>query len=77
MGWMASYSFVAKLLCWGTLVLEVGYPVFIWPTATRRFWIVGIAGLHLGILVFLGLGSFALTMIVLTVAAFGVSPEPA
>lgn len=76
MGWLAWYPFVAKLLCWGTLVLEVGYPIFIWPAATRRPWIAGIAGLHLGIFVFLGLGSFALTMIVLTLAAFGESPEP-
>lgn len=76
MGWLASYALAAKLLCWGTLALEVGYPLFIWPRATRRAWIAGIVGLHLGILIFLGLGSFALTMIVLTVTAFGVSAEP-
>lgn len=76
MGWIASTPILAKLLGWGTLVLEAGYFVFIWPAATRRLWIFGIVGLHLGILVFLGLGTFALTMIVLTVAAFGVSAEP-
>lgn len=76
MGWMASVPLVAKLSCWATLILEAGYPVFIWPAATRRLWIAGIVALHLGILVFLGLGTFALTMIVLTSAAFGVPAEP-
>lgn len=76
MGWMASVPALAKVSCWGTLLLEAGYPIFIWPAVTRRFWIAGIVALHLGILVFLGLGTFALTMIVLTVAAFGVPAEP-
>lgn len=76
MGWIASVPLAAKLLAWGTLIVEVGYPVFIWPARTRPIWIAAIVGLHLGILVFLRLVTFALVMIVLTVAAFGVSPEP-
>jgi hypothetical protein len=73
MEWLAGFPVLAKLLCWGTLLLEIGYIVFIWPRATRRAWVVGVVGLHLGILVFMRLTSFALVMTLLTVVAFGMS----
>jgi hypothetical protein len=76
MFWMANYPFLSLIGGWTTLVLEIGYCVFIWPKRTRKFWVAGIASLHLGISIFLGLGLFGVTMFWLTVAVFGFSAEP-
>jgi len=73
--WLAQVPWLAKCLGWGTLLLEIGYPFFMWWPRTRRVWIPSIVALHLGIALFMGLGTFALTMIVLTVCLFGVSPR--
>lgn len=75
MSWLASYSFLAKLGCWTTLVVEIGYAIFIWPRKTRKLWIFLTLGLHLGIALFLGLEIFSLVMCVLTFSAFGVSAK--
>ena len=53
------------------VLLEAGYPVFIWLKATRRPWLICIAGMHLGIGLLMGMHLFALVMIVLNAAAFG------
>jgi len=73
--WLASVPWFAKLLGWSTLVLEMGYPVFIWVPRTRWLWLSGVIGLHLGIAIFLGLHSFAAVMIALSLSAFAFSPE--
>ena len=59
-----------------TLLVEIGYCVFIWPKATRKLWVASVVGLHLGIAIFLGLGLFGSMMCVLTFAVFGISSEP-
>jgi hypothetical protein len=74
--WLASHPWVAVGAGWGVLVVESGYAVLIWPRATRRLWVAAMTALHLGIAVFMGLTVFGAIMIVLTVAAFGVSAEP-
>jgi hypothetical protein len=75
-GWLAHLPWLAVLVCWGTLVVEIGYPLFMaWPR-TRKLWVLATVGLHLGIALTMGLLSFSAMMIVLTVAAFGVSPRP-
>jgi hypothetical protein len=53
------------------LLMESGYPVFIWPPRTRPFWLGAILLMHLSIALTMGLYLFALIMIVLNVAAFG------
>ncbi len=75
MTWLANWPVTSKVLGWMTLVLEGGYFIFIWPKKTRPLWIAGIVGLHLGIVIFLGLGIFGFLMSVLTVAVFAVSPR--
>jgi hypothetical protein len=52
-------------------LLEIAYPVFIWPRKTRRFWLFAVLAMHAGIGLALGLYLFALVMIVLNLAAFG------
>jgi Vitamin K-dependent gamma-carboxylase len=57
-------------------LLEVSYPVFIWLRKTRRIWLACILAMHAAIGLLMGLYLFALIMIVMNVAAFGV-PGPA
>jgi len=71
--WLAHFPWLARLSSWGTLVLEIGYPFFIWPKRTRRLWIILTLSMHLGIAIFLGLVSFSAVMAVLTFCAFGVN----
>lgn len=75
--WLAHWPALAMVTGWTVLLIEVGYPVFIWPRRTRRPWVAAVAAMHAGIGVFMGLHVFAAVMIVLTVAMFGVSAEPA
>jgi hypothetical protein len=71
MTWLAHVPWLACLMTWSTLVLEIGYGYFIWPRATRRFWVLGMVGLHAGIGVMLGLWTFSGLLITLNLAAFG------
>ncbi|MDC0670791.1 HTTM domain-containing protein [Nannocystis radixulma] len=75
--WLAHVPWLAAVAGWLVLVVEIGYAVFIWPACTRRLWVAAVAAMHAGIGVFMGLHVFAAVMIVLTVAMFGVSAEPA
>jgi hypothetical protein len=74
--WFASHSWVAALVGWTVVLVEIGYAVLIWPLSTRRIWVPATAAMHLGIAVFMGLPVFGALMTVFTVAAFGVSAEP-
>ena len=53
-------------------LIELGYVVFIWMKRTRLFWLVCILAMHVAIGLTMGLYLFALIMIVLNIAAFGV-----
>ncbi|WAS92446.1 HTTM domain-containing protein [Nannocystis punicea] len=75
--WLAHVPWLAVASGWLVLVVEIGYAVLIWPARTRRWWVAAVAAMHAGIGVFMGLHVFAGIMIVLTVAMFGVSAEPA
>lgn len=70
-GWLAGMPWLAQSIAIGTLVIEIAYCVFIWPSRTRQPWLLLTVGMHAGIAAFLGLHVFALLMIVLNVALFG------
>jgi hypothetical protein len=53
-------------------LIEIGYPVFIWIKKTRFLWLVCILAMHVAIGLTMGMYLFALVMIVLNLAAFGV-----
>jgi hypothetical protein len=53
-------------------LIEIGYPVFIWIKQTRFFWLVCILAMHAAIGLTMGMYLFALIMIILNLAAFGV-----
>lgn len=52
-------------------LLELSFPILIWPKRTRTFCLAAIIGMHIGIGVTMGLHLFSLVMIVLDLAAFG------
>jgi hypothetical protein len=52
-------------------LLELTFPILIWPKRTRLFCLAAIIGMHIGIGVTMGLHLFSLVMIVLDLAAFG------
>ena len=53
-------------------VLEVSDPIFIWMKRTRLVWLIGILAMHAAIGLMMGMYLFALVMIVMNLAAFGV-----
>jgi hypothetical protein len=70
--WLAHFPLMAKLVCWSVMIVEAGYPIFIWPQRTRPYWLAGILTLHIAIGVFMGLWLFSLTLIVMNLSAFGI-----
>jgi hypothetical protein len=71
MRWMASYPLLAKVIGWSTLLLETGYPFFIWWRRSRPYGYLAIVLLHTGIAIFMGLQLFSAIMIIFNTAAFG------
>ncbi|HWY92215.1 MAG TPA: HTTM domain-containing protein [Chthoniobacterales bacterium] len=66
-----SWRTLLPLIGIAVCLLEIGYPVFIWPKKTRLIWLLAIIGMHIGIGLMMGLYLFALIMIILNLAAFG------
>jgi hypothetical protein len=58
-------------------LLETTYPIFIWWRRTRALWLSAILIMHAAIGLLMGMYLFALVMIVLNLAAFGVDLLPA
>ncbi len=65
--WSSLLPLLGIFIC----LVEIGYPVFIWPKKTRNIWLSCVLAMHAAIGVTMGLYLFALIMIVLNVAAFG------
>ncbi len=66
-GWKYLFPAAGVFIC----VLESGYPFFVWNNKTRRPWLICICVMHVGIGFTMGMYLFALIMIILNVAAFG------
>jgi hypothetical protein len=66
------FKYALPILGISICLIELGYPFFIWKRKTRLFWLVGILVMHIGIGLAMGMYLFALVMIVLNVAAFGI-----
>ena len=76
MSWIASVPLVPRLLGVGTLIVETGYPIFVWPRRTRTLWAMATLGLHLGIAIFMQLYTFSAMMAVFTFSMWLVSATP-
>lgn len=74
--WLAWVPSLALLGGIATLLLEIGYPVFVWPKRTRRPWVIATIGMHTTIAIGMGLWSFSALLIVLTASVFLLSAEP-
>jgi len=73
---LLSWQHLLPLLGISVCLLETGYPFFIWSKRTRLIWLIGICGMHLAIGFTMGMFLFALIMIILNAAAFGVDFIP-
>ena len=73
--WLVDWPKLLRFGGWAGLALELGYCVFIWPKLSRKIWLAGIVGLHLGIVIFLGLTLFGIEMCVFSLTLFGISAE--
>ena len=69
---LVHFKYALPFLGISICLLEVTYPVFIWLRRTRRVWLACILVMHAAIGLLMGLYLFALVMIVMNVAAFGV-----
>jgi hypothetical protein len=69
---LVHFKYILPLLGISICLLEVSYPVFIWLKSTRRIWLACILAMHAVIGLMMGLYLFALIMIVMNLAAFGV-----
>jgi len=72
---LASLPWIPTFAGWSTLVVEIGYALFIWPRSTRKVWSFATIGLHLGVGLFMGLVFFSSVMILLTVCTFLIPEE--
>ena len=69
---LIQFKYVLPVLGISICLLEVSYPVFIWLRKTHWIWLGCILAMHAFIGLTMGLYLFALVMIVMNVAAFGV-----
>jgi hypothetical protein len=65
--WRYVFPVVGILIC----LLEISYPVFIWPKRTRPIWLISVVLMHAGIGLTMGMYLFSLIMIILNLSAFG------
>jgi hypothetical protein len=66
------FKYLLPLLGISICLLEVSYPIFVWIRKTRLIWLVCIVAMHAAIGLLMGLYLFALVMIVMNIAAFGI-----
>ena len=69
---LIQFKYALPVLGISICLLEVSYPIFIWIKKTRLAWLVCILAMHAAIGLMMGLYLFALVMIVMNLAAFGV-----
>jgi len=67
---LASLPVLPTLLGWSILLIELGYPFFIFRKSTSKYWLAMVVSMHIGILFFLNLYFFSALMIILNVSAF-------
>ncbi|WP_298417395.1 HTTM domain-containing protein [uncultured Kordia sp.] len=68
---LVSYPVIFKILAWGTVALELFYPILMYMKKTRKVTLVLVIMLHAGIGIFMQFYTFAVVMILLNLIAFG------
>jgi hypothetical protein len=69
---LVRFKYALPVLGISICLIEFSYPVFIWMKKTRFVWLVCVLAMHALIGLTMGMYLFALVMIVLNLAAFGV-----
>ena len=69
---LVRFKYALPILGISICLIELGYPFFIWIKKIRLFWLVCILAMHAAIGLAMGMYLFALVMIVLNLAAFGI-----
>ena len=69
---LVRFKYALPVLGISICLIEIGYPLFIWLKKTRFPWLTCILAMHAAIGLAMGMYLFALVMIVLNLAAFGV-----
>jgi hypothetical protein len=69
---LVRFKYALPVLGISICLVELGYSFFIWIRKTRLFWLVCILAMHAVIGLAMGMYLFALVMIVLNLAAFGI-----
>jgi hypothetical protein len=69
---LVQFKYALPILGISICLIELGYPFFIWIKKTRLFWLACILAIHAAIGLAMGMYLFALVMIVLNLAAFGI-----
>lgn len=69
-GWSADFPWLLVLIGISVIVIELGYPIFIWFRKSRKIWMWATVSMHIGIAVLLNLPFFAAVMALFNVAAF-------
>lgn len=75
-GWLAYTPIIPKILGWATLAVEILYPFGMYWRKTKKIWLMAVCGMHLFIMIFLGLYLFGGLMILLNISAFGIHCFP-
>jgi hypothetical protein len=75
LGFLVLWKDILPILGIAIWLLEVSYPILIWPTRTRIICLTLICAMHVGIGIGMGMPLFALVMIVLNLAAFAPMPD--
>ena len=68
---LINYPIVFKIICWGTIALELLYPILIFTKKTRKIALYLVLLMHLSIGVFMEFYTFGLIMILINLIAFG------
>lgn len=66
-----SFPFLAMILSWGIVFLELCYPVIMTLKSTRSVALTAVILMHVGIGMFMGLYSFAIAMIAINLVGYG------
>ncbi|MEM6685346.1 MAG: HTTM domain-containing protein [Bacteroidota bacterium] len=68
---LVAYPIIFKILAWGTVIVELFYPVLMYVKQTRKITLISVLMLHAGIGIFMQLYTFAALMMLLNLIAFG------
>lgn len=67
---LTDYPIILVAIGWLTIVIEMFYPVFIWMSISRQFWLFLTISMHLGIALVLNLYFFSTLMIIWNITNF-------